>query len=99
MKKWQIENPENSEIWEISDKLFRVFLFPSFRSWKKNSEISEISEFLTWPIVFIENNPLLYFKFGKLISYWKGLNVLYYVCLLSWKKEQLILGYSIRIYF
>ena len=28
MKKWQIENSENSE---ISEKLFRVFLFPSFR--------------------------------------------------------------------
>ena len=82
MKKWQIENPENSEIWEISEKLFRVFLFLSFRfcpiakiensdlkTWKKNSEISEISEFLTWPIVFIENNPPLYFKFGKLMSY------------------------------
>ena len=31
MKKWQIENPDNSEIWEISEKLFRVFLFLSFR--------------------------------------------------------------------
>ena len=28
MKKWQIENLEKSE---ISEKLFRVFLFPSFR--------------------------------------------------------------------
>ena len=28
MKKWQIEN---SEISEISEILFRVFLFPSFR--------------------------------------------------------------------
>ena len=28
MKKWQIENSETSEIWEI---LFRVFLFPSFQ--------------------------------------------------------------------
>ena len=28
MKKWQIENSETSEISEI---LFRVFLFPSFR--------------------------------------------------------------------
>ena len=25
MKKWQIENPEKSEISEISEKLFRVF--------------------------------------------------------------------------
>ena len=31
MKKWQIENLEKSEISEISEKLFRVFLFPSFR--------------------------------------------------------------------
>ena len=30
MKKWQIENSETSEISEI---LFRVFLFPSFRFW------------------------------------------------------------------
>ena len=30
MKKWQIENSETSEILE---KLFRVFLFPSFRFW------------------------------------------------------------------
>ena len=28
MKKWHIENLETSE---ISEKLFRVFLFPSFR--------------------------------------------------------------------
>ena len=31
MKEWQIENSEKSEISEISKKLFRVFLFPSFR--------------------------------------------------------------------
>ena len=31
MKKWQIENSERSEILEILEKLFRVFLFPSFR--------------------------------------------------------------------
>ena len=31
MKKWEIENSEKSEISEISEKLFRVFLFPSFR--------------------------------------------------------------------
>ena len=31
MKKWQIENSEKSEISEISEKLFQVFLFPSFR--------------------------------------------------------------------
>ena len=31
MKKWQIENSEKSEISEISEKLFRVFFFPSFR--------------------------------------------------------------------
>ena len=30
MKKWQIENSETSEIWEILEKLFQVFLFPSF---------------------------------------------------------------------
>ena len=28
MKKWQIENSEKLKVWE---KLFRVFLFPSFR--------------------------------------------------------------------
>ena len=31
MKKWLIENSEKSEILKISEKLFRVFLFPSFR--------------------------------------------------------------------
>ena len=31
MKKWQIENFEKSEILEISEKLFQVFFFPSFR--------------------------------------------------------------------
>ena len=31
MEKWQIENPETSEISEISEILFRVFLFSSFR--------------------------------------------------------------------
>ena len=31
MKMWQIENLEKSEISKISTKLFRVFLFPSFR--------------------------------------------------------------------
>ena len=31
MKKWQIKNLEKSEISEISEKLFRVFSFPSFR--------------------------------------------------------------------
>ena len=31
MKKWQIENQEKSKKSEISEKLFLVFLFPSFR--------------------------------------------------------------------
>ena len=31
MKKWKIENSEKLEISEISEKLFRVSLFPSFR--------------------------------------------------------------------
>ena len=31
MKKWQIENSEKLEKSEISEKLFRVFLCPSFR--------------------------------------------------------------------
>ena len=31
MKKWQVENSKISEISKISEKLFRVFLFPSFR--------------------------------------------------------------------
>ena len=30
MKKWRMENSEKSEISEISEKLFRVFFFPSF---------------------------------------------------------------------
>ena len=30
MKKWQIENSETSEILQISEILFRVFLFASF---------------------------------------------------------------------
>ena len=56
MKKWQIENSETSEISEI---LFRVFLFPSFRfcpiakiqnsDLKISEKISEFSEFSTWP--------------------------------------------------
>ena len=59
MKKWQIENSEKSE---ISEKLFRVFLFPSFQFCptakiekldlkisEKISQISEVSEFSTWP--------------------------------------------------
>ena len=62
MKKWQIKNLEKSEISEISEKLFRVFSFPSFRFCptakiensdlkisEKISEISEVSEFSTWP--------------------------------------------------
>ena len=47
MKKWQIENSETSEIWEILEILFRVFLFPSFQfcptAKTKNSDIN-ISE-------------------------------------------------------
>ena len=31
MNKWQVENSEKSEIWEISEKLLRVFPFLSFR--------------------------------------------------------------------
>ena len=31
MKKWQIEKSEKPEISKILEKLFRVFLFPSFR--------------------------------------------------------------------
>ena len=31
MKKWQIKNSKKSEISEISEKLFQVFLFPSFQ--------------------------------------------------------------------
>ena len=44
MKKWQIENLEKSE---ISEKLFRVFLFPSFQSFpaaKIESSDLKISE-------------------------------------------------------
>ena len=64
MEKWQVENSEKLEISEISEKLFRVFLFrifdfslqPNrklrFKILEKNSKISEIfdfSEFSTWP--------------------------------------------------
>ena len=60
MKKWQIKNSEKLEILEISEKLFRVFFFLSFRFFPtaklKNldlkiskKKISEISEFSTWP--------------------------------------------------
>ena len=31
MNKWQVENSEKLEIWKISEKLFRVFPFLSFR--------------------------------------------------------------------
>ena len=50
MKKWKIENSEKSEISKISEKLFRVFLFLSFRFcstakiYIENSEKLEISE-------------------------------------------------------
>ena len=55
MKKWQIENSETSEISEI---LFRVFLFPSFRFCPiAKIEFSEISEFSTWP--FVSKNLLV----------------------------------------
>ena len=63
MKKWQRENSETSKISEISEILFQVFLFPSFRFFpiakiknsdlkisEKNSEFSEISEFSFWPL-------------------------------------------------
>ena len=30
-KKWQIENSEKSEISEVWEKLFQVFLFPGFQ--------------------------------------------------------------------
>ena len=61
MKNWQIGNSETLEISEISEILFRVFLFPSFRFCptakiensdlkisEKISEFSEISEFSSW---------------------------------------------------
>ena len=66
MKKWQIENSEKSEISDISEKLFRVFFFPSFQFYPtakiENSDliiseisgISEVSKFSTWP----DNTPL-----------------------------------------
>ena len=63
MKKWQIENSEKSEISEISEKLLRVFLFPSFRFcpsakienriWNSWEKMSEISEFSTWSKKFV----------------------------------------------
>ena len=47
MKKWQIENSETLEISEISEILFRVFLFPIFgfcpRAKIENSDL-KISE-------------------------------------------------------
>ena len=43
MKKWQFENWETSEISEIWEILFRVFLFPSFQF---------------WPVAKIENSDL-----------------------------------------
>ena len=59
MKNWQIEN---SETLEISDILFQDSSFPSLqfcpiakiensdlRKSEKNSDISEVSEFSTWP--------------------------------------------------
>ena len=60
MKKWQIENSEKSEISEVWEKLFRVFLFPSFRFCPtvkiENSDLKFLekdfrdSKFSTWPI-------------------------------------------------
>ena len=65
MEQWQNENQEKSEKLGISEKLFRVFLFPSFpfcptakienqdlkpqKKMSEISEISEVSEFSTWP--------------------------------------------------
>ena len=58
MKKWQIKNSETSEILEISEILFRVFLFPSFRFCPitkiENLDLKisekEFSEFSSWPV-------------------------------------------------
>ena len=51
MKKWQIENSETSEISEI---LFRVFLFPSFRFFPiakiKNSDLKISEKIRSFPI-------------------------------------------------
>ena len=81
MKKWQIKNLEKSEISEISEKLFRVFLFLSFRFCLKAkiensdlkiseifSEISEIfkvSEFSTWPVYSESIFPLMEYFFSQ----------------------------------
>ena len=41
MEKWQIKNPEKSEISEISEKLFRVFLFRVFDfTYSQNGKIA-----------------------------------------------------------
>ena len=68
MKKWQIENSEKSEIFKISEKLFGVFLFPSFRFCPKakieNSDLKILENFrdfrvfdLAYSLVWWEINP------------------------------------------
>ena len=54
MNKWQVENSEKSEIWEISEKLFRVFPFLSFRF---------------CPTAKIENSDLKFFE-KNLREFW-----------------------------
>ena len=54
MKKRQIENSQKSKISEISEKLFRVFLFPGFwnsdlKVLEKNFRDFRVSNFSTWP--------------------------------------------------
>ena len=56
-EKWQIENSETYKISKISEMLFQVYLFPSFRFCPiakiENSDIkiSEFFEFSTWPSI------------------------------------------------
>ena len=63
MKKWQIENLETSEISEVSEILFRVFLFPSFRFCPiakiKNSDLRVGKKFPSFPSFQPRQNPIV----------------------------------------
>ena len=65
MKKWQIENSEKSE---ISEKLFRVFLFPSFRKVGFKNLGKNFPDF--WGFWIFDLARILIDRLGKYFSCW-----------------------------